>query len=175
MKIPADQKASRDLRDSYQQGLARPLQAGRPSKICRSFARNKANMTEQPLSWSQEAAQQAVPRGNMQLGCSLLTPRRAALQGMWPDLSISHFHPASPIAPGDSRATGVGGGWPGHASAAAAAVTHTAFLGPCSPGTVSAKDIRKLAREKVAPRRRAGQPGEGNNFCFSATAPEHLM
>lgn len=37
-------------------------------------------------------------------------------------------------------------GWPGHVSAAAAAVTQTAFRWPCSPGTVCAKDIRKLAQ-----------------------------
>ena len=68
------------------------------------------------------------------------------------------------------------GGWPGHVSAAAAAVTQTAFLGPCSPGTISAKDIRKLAQGEGGSQAegRAGQPGEGNDFCFSATAPDHL-
>lgn len=37
-------------------------------------------------------------------------------------------------------------GWPGHVSAAAAAVTQTAFRRPCSPGTICAKDIRKLTQ-----------------------------
>lgn len=68
--------------------------------------------------------------------------------------------------------TGADKGWPGHVSAAAAAVTQTAFLRPCSPGTISAKDIRKLGREKVAPRQKAelGSLGKGT---ISASQPQH--
>lgn len=41
---------------------------------------------------------------------------------------------------------GADGGWLGHVLAAAAAVTQTAFLRPCSPGTASAKNVQKLTQ-----------------------------
>jgi len=68
----------------------------------------------------------------------------------------SHQEIPEPLLPD----MGANGGWPGHVPAAAAAVTQTAFLEPCSPGTVSAKDSRKLAQGEGGSQAegKAGQP-----------------
>lgn len=121
---------------------------GKLSKICQPFPWKEANMIKQPPAGDERLPWGQLPEETCKWDISSHPQQHCSARYMaWPQhasfLSCLSHHTRRLL--NSCYHTGMLG-WPRHASAAAAAVTHTAFRWPCSPGTICAKDIRKLAQ-----------------------------